>query len=125
MAEALRYVHWFAGALWIGALLVVALRRARGHDDPARDRRLYRWVATPAAFVTLLTLVAMLHAAPQLLRGRATQVELLALGALAACDFLCERPSADRRRAALTVVGLVVAGGVAAVTDVMAFGRSA
>jgi hypothetical protein len=117
----IRWTHWAALGLWAAALLLICVRRARGDGGPL-DRRLYRFVANPAAFVTLVSLIAILHKTPQHLRERPTQAGILALLLLMGLDHLCERGTTGRR-ALLTAAGvaltaatsgaLVLAGGAA------------
>lgn len=104
----LEALHAVATTTWAGGLVAVAiLDRRRPVDAP---RALYRRLVVPAAFLTLLTGIAWLHADPQRLRSGVVVARLLAVGLLLAVDAACQRGLG--RRTPL-VAGAAVALGAA------------
>ncbi len=116
-AASIRWTHWAALAVWALALLIVAVRGARGGDG-RRTRRLYRLVANPAAFITLVSLIAILHKTPQHLLKRPTQAGILALALLLGLDHLCERGVAGRP-ALLAAAGIALTAAAVATTSAL------
>lgn len=97
----LRAGHFIGLILWAGGLLalsrLLASHAARPTGPEATERlvsaekRLYRMVAAPGAFLALLTGIAMLHAQPHLLKQPYMHAKFTLILGLFVLDHLCMR----------------------------------
>jgi putative membrane protein len=93
-------VAWFAGLFYLPRLFVYHAE-ANEQPEPARsilqqqyqimEKRLYRLIMTPALVLTVTMAIAMLIAAPDLLKDTWLQVKLALVGGLIIYDHYCMR----------------------------------
>ncbi len=94
MLPSVRIAHLVSLALWGGGLLAISALLWRKPPIPRLAvwlRRARQWALGPAAYLTLLSGIWLLHAEPELLKARYMQVKVLFLGLLIIFDFLVMR----------------------------------
>lgn len=97
----LRAGHFLGLILWAGGLLALTRLLASHAAKPtgpeaterlvAVEKAIYRFVAAPGAFLVLLTGIAMLHAAPALLKQPYMHAKLTLVVGLLAIDHMAMR----------------------------------
>lgn len=91
MLPTVRIVHLLSFTLWGGGLVLISALLWRRPDLGGALRRGRQWVLGPAAYLTILTGIWLLHSEPALLKARFMYLKILGLLAVMVLDYALAR----------------------------------